>query len=113
MCNLYSITKNQTAIREFTNAMRDLTGNLPAQPGGYPDYMAPIARSGADVIAEIAMDLLPPNRSSRRLVWPTSQGLPRSQGARSPLAKICIFAGPVQSRGDSGLSSIEYLFISD
>ncbi len=27
MCNLYSITKGQAAIREFTRAMRD-TGNL-------------------------------------------------------------------------------------
>ena len=29
MCNLYSITKGQAAIIEFTRAMRDTTGNLP------------------------------------------------------------------------------------
>jgi hypothetical protein len=29
MCNLYSITKGQWAIIEFTRAMRDTTGNLP------------------------------------------------------------------------------------
>jgi hypothetical protein len=32
VCNLYSITKGQAAIREFTRAMRDTTGNLPPLP---------------------------------------------------------------------------------
>ena len=44
MCNLYSITKGQRAINEFTRAMRDTTGNLPSQPGVFPDYLAPIVR---------------------------------------------------------------------
>lgn len=42
MCNLYSITKSQTAIIEYTRAMRDSTGNLPPMPGVFPDYMAPV-----------------------------------------------------------------------
>ncbi|MFC0193281.1 hypothetical protein [Aureimonas pseudogalii] len=46
MCNLYSITKGQTAIREFTRSMRDTTGNLPSMPGVFPDTTAPIARMG-------------------------------------------------------------------
>jgi hypothetical protein len=33
MCNLYSITKGQQAIRDLAGAMRDLTGNLPMMPG--------------------------------------------------------------------------------
>lgn len=45
MCNLYSITKGQQAIREFTRAMNDRTGNLPTLPGIYPNYMAPIVRN--------------------------------------------------------------------
>ncbi|MDN3567134.1 SOS response-associated peptidase [Paeniroseomonas aquatica] len=45
MCNLYSITKGQQAIREFTRAMTDRTGNLPPLPGVYPDYAAPIVRN--------------------------------------------------------------------
>ena len=45
MCNLYSITKGQQAIREFTKAMADRTGNLPALPGVFPDYAAPIVRN--------------------------------------------------------------------
>ena len=48
MCNLYSQTKGQQAILELTRAMRDATGNLPMQPGIYPDYSAPIVRNSAD-----------------------------------------------------------------
>lgn len=44
MCNLYSLTKGQQAIRELTGALRDLTGNLPPMPGIFPDYSAPILR---------------------------------------------------------------------
>jgi putative SOS response-associated peptidase YedK len=45
MCNLYSVTKGQTAIRELANAMSDKTGNLPPFPGIFPDYAAPIVRN--------------------------------------------------------------------
>jgi putative SOS response-associated peptidase YedK len=55
MCNLYSITKGQRAIIEFTRAMRDTTGNLPPMPGVFPDYMAPIVRIAPDGVRELAM----------------------------------------------------------
>lgn len=55
MCNLYSITKGQTAILEFTQAMRDLTGNLPSLPGVFPDTTAPIVRNAADGERELTM----------------------------------------------------------
>src|ERR1700677_2017107 len=42
MCNLYSITKGQQAIRDLAGAMRDLTCDLPPLPGVFPDYSAPI-----------------------------------------------------------------------
>ncbi len=45
MCNLYAVTKGQQAIREFTRAMVDRTGNLPPMPGVFPDYAAPIVRN--------------------------------------------------------------------
>ena len=48
MCNLYSITKGQQAIREFTRAMTDRTGNLPPLPGVFPDYAAPVVRNQPD-----------------------------------------------------------------
>jgi putative SOS response-associated peptidase YedK len=48
VCNLYSLTKGQAAIRELTRAMVDRTGNLPPMPGIFPDYPAPIVRNGVD-----------------------------------------------------------------
>jgi len=45
LCNLYSVTKGQQAIREFTGAMRDRTGNLPPLTGVFPDYAAPIVKN--------------------------------------------------------------------
>jgi putative SOS response-associated peptidase YedK len=45
MCNLYSLSKGQQAIREFVDAVRDLTGNLPLLPGVFPDFSAPIVRN--------------------------------------------------------------------
>ncbi len=48
MCNLYSVTKGQQAIREFTGAMYDRTGNLPPLPSVFPDYSAPIVRNQSE-----------------------------------------------------------------
>ena len=45
LCNLYSVTKGQQAIREFTGAMRDRTGNMPPLPSIFPDYFAPIVET--------------------------------------------------------------------
>ena len=47
MCNLYSVTTNQAALRALAKAFRDETGNMPPLPGIYPDYFAPIV-SGND-----------------------------------------------------------------
>jgi hypothetical protein len=44
MCNLYSETKGQAAIRALFRATNDRTGNLPAFPGIFPDQMAPSGR---------------------------------------------------------------------
>ena len=55
MCNLYSMTKNQDAIRRLLRIDRDLTGNLPPLPGIFPDYPAPIVRAAADGQRELVM----------------------------------------------------------
>jgi hypothetical protein len=55
MCNLYSLTKGQAAIREWFRARHDRTGNLPLFPGIFPDQMAPIVRSSADGERELVM----------------------------------------------------------
>jgi putative SOS response-associated peptidase YedK len=55
MCNLYSITKGQQAIRDLAGAMHDLTGNLPMLRGVFPDYSAPIVRIAGDGVRELTM----------------------------------------------------------
>jgi putative SOS response-associated peptidase YedK len=45
MCNLYSMTKGQQAIRALFAVANDRTGNLPSMPGIFPDYPAPIVRN--------------------------------------------------------------------
>ena len=45
MCNLYSLTKGQQAIREFARAMRDRTGNLPSLAGHLSGLRAPVVRN--------------------------------------------------------------------
>ncbi len=54
MCNLYSQTLPQDAMRQLFAGLHDLTGNLPVQPEIYPDQMAPVIRHG-DRGAELAM----------------------------------------------------------
>ena len=48
MCNLYSVTKGQQAIRELFRVGRDSTGNLPSLPGIFPDFLAPVVRTARD-----------------------------------------------------------------
>ena len=55
VCNLYSVTKGQAAIRAWFRPQRDLTGNLPSLPGIYPDSLAPVVRRGADGERELVM----------------------------------------------------------
>jgi putative SOS response-associated peptidase YedK len=47
MCNLYSLTRGQAAIRDWFRASHDRTGNLPLFPGSFPDQLAPIVRNSA------------------------------------------------------------------
>src|ERR1700753_4012472 len=46
MCNLYSITTNQAAIIALFRVVHRYVGNLAPMPGGFPDYAAPIVRTG-------------------------------------------------------------------
>ena len=54
MCNLYSVTTNQEAIRKLFGVVVDNTGNLPPLAGVFPDYAAPIVRN-AEAGRELAM----------------------------------------------------------
>src|SRR5438105_604526 len=44
MCNLYSATTNQKAIRDLFRVTRDDAGNLPSLPAIFPDQVAPVVR---------------------------------------------------------------------
>jgi putative SOS response-associated peptidase YedK len=55
MCNLYSMTRNQDAIRWLFRLRRDNTGNLPPLPAIYPDGLAPVVRTGGDGARELIM----------------------------------------------------------
>ncbi len=54
MCNLYSLTRAQDAMRSLFRVGRDMTGNLPPMQGIFPDYPAPIVRV-ADGERELTM----------------------------------------------------------
>jgi putative SOS response-associated peptidase YedK len=71
MCNLYSLTKGQAAIREFARAMRDTTGNLPLFPAIFPDQLAPVvhlARDGARELGLMRWGFPPPPKLGNRPV---------------------------------------------
>ena len=48
MCNLYSISTNQEAIRALFRVINRYVGNLPPMPGVFPDYPAPVVRNAGD-----------------------------------------------------------------
>jgi putative SOS response-associated peptidase YedK len=55
MCNLYSRTKSQAAIRALFRVQRDLTGNLPPLTGIFPDGMTPVIRTGRTRVGKAAV----------------------------------------------------------
>ncbi len=71
MCNLYSVTKGQQAIRDLVKAARDQTGNLPPLPSIFPDQLAPVVRTAPDGERELMMmrwGFPPPPRAAPRPV---------------------------------------------
>ncbi len=55
MCNLYTVTKGQQAIRDIFAVKHDRAGNLPPLPSVSHDQMAPIVRVGAGGERELVM----------------------------------------------------------
>jgi putative SOS response-associated peptidase YedK len=56
MCNLYSMTTNQEAMRRLARVMRDNLGNQPPLPAIFPDQLAPVIRR--DGQGERSLELL-------------------------------------------------------
>jgi putative SOS response-associated peptidase YedK len=55
MCNFYSVTRSQEAMRRLFRAKRDLTGNFPGLPDVFPDVMAPVVQTAPDGERELSM----------------------------------------------------------
>jgi len=62
MCNLYSITTSQEAIRRLFRAVFDSAGNLPCMPSVYPDQEAPTVRNyeGGRELVKMRWGMPPP-----------------------------------------------------
>jgi putative SOS response-associated peptidase YedK len=85
MCNLYSETKGQDAIRALFRTAHDRTGNLPAFPGIFPDQLAPIVRNSAAGARELVMAR-----------W----GMPGPQRFESALARLAFCEEPLSRARD-------------
>lgn len=123
MCNLYSMTKGQAAIRAMAKAMKDRTGNLPPLPGIFPDYSAPIVRNGPEG-REMAMARwvgFGSDGSRQRLATSTrrrsldAEGIDannhqRREGARQQGALLRPEADSIQAATTSVLLSLQCLF---
>jgi putative SOS response-associated peptidase YedK len=48
MCNLYSITRSQEAMRRLFRVNRDLLGNFPGLPAVFPGTLAPVVHTALD-----------------------------------------------------------------
>ena len=81
MCNLYNMTTNQEAIRRLFKVTIDNVGNLPALPGIYPDYMAPVVHMS----------------NSERALSMMRWGMPTSQKVLLDAAKVR--AGKLEAKG--------------
>jgi putative SOS response-associated peptidase YedK len=96
MCNLYSITKNQAAIRDLFKVARDSAGNLPPMPGVFPDYPAPVVRNaGGDRELTMMRWGMPPAAE----VWRTAR-YQRPQHVIPALAGLAETGEPMPRAGD-------------
>jgi putative SOS response-associated peptidase YedK len=55
MCNLYSVTHSQEAMRRLFRVNRDLLGNFPGLPAVFPDTMAPLVHAAPGGERELAL----------------------------------------------------------
>ena len=65
MCNLYSLTKGQSAIRDLFAVKDDRSGNLPLFPSIFPDQLAPIVRRRPEGRTHVRLKWMRWERNSR------------------------------------------------
>jgi putative SOS response-associated peptidase YedK len=81
LCNLYSMTKPQHAVRDLARVAKDLTGNLPPLPGIFPDMLAPVIINRAASLG----------REMQMMRWGFSQPLSREQVKESDNDRVITF----------------------
>lgn len=101
MCNLYSITTNQAAISALFRVVNRYVGNLAPMPGVFPDYRAPIVRSGPDG-RELALARWGMPSSSKALMDATKKRAEKLQAK----GKIVDFKELLRLEPDSGTTNI-------
>ncbi len=115
MCNLYSQTKAQEAMRRLFDPLPviDRLGNLKSQPEIYPDYLAPVVREGEEgrelVMARWGLPTPPQYLIGKK----TDRGVTNVRNTRSPhwrrwlgpeyrcLVPFDAFAEPKQGGGNA------------
>src|SRR5208337_3513584 len=110
-CNLYSLTKGQSAIRDLFRVRHDRTGNLPLFPSIFPDQLAPIVRRGSDgerelVMARWGMPGPPqfggqPVTNIRNVMSPHWRGMAGQQSSLPPPGDIVLRMGRHQADEDA------------
>ena len=85
ICNLSSVTKGKSAIRDLFRVVHDRTGNLPPMPGIFPDYSAPIVRvisgdASCDGAVGHAVAAVRPQRNG----WTVDLGVTNVRNVASP-----------------------------
>ena len=104
MCNLYSITKNQDAIRRLFIVTHDNAGNLPPMPGVFPDYPAPVVRAIEDE-RELTMMRWGMPSSQRALMEATKKRVEKLEAKGKPAD----FKALLKLEPDSGTTNIRNL----
>src|SRR6201986_5048602 len=101
MCNLYSITTNQAAISALFRVVNRYVGNLAPMPGVFPDYRAPIIRTGLDG-RELATARWGMPSSSKALMDATKKRAEKLQAKGKPVE----FKELLRMELDSGTTNI-------
>lgn len=84
MCNLYSLTKGQAAIRALFDGMKDNAGNMSSLPGIYPDTAAPVIRNTDEGRELTVMRWGMPSSQFALKNRKTDRGIPNIRNTKSP-----------------------------
>lgn len=97
MCNLYSMTTNQDAVKRLFKVTQDRTGNLPRLPGIFPDQDAPVVRraDGGHELTLMRWGFPPPPKGNRPVTNVRNLKSPFWRSSLKDPAKRCLV--PVSS----------------